>query len=334
MSDPPTPPSPQPLVIVGPTASGKSALALELARRLGSGGLTVEIVNADSMQVYRGMDVGTAKATAEERAEVRHHLLDVVEPSEEFSVAQFVRLAQGALDEIAARGALAIVVGGTGLYVQALVDGLQIPGRFPEVRERFERDPDTVGLHRLLGELDPVAATRIEPGNRRRIVRALEVTVGSGRAFSSYGPGLGEYPRTGFVPVGLEIERDVLTARIRARLEEQVAQGFLAEVQRINEGSMSRTARQALGYRELTEHLEGRVSLEEAVAAAVLRTRQFAVRQIKWFRRDPRIRWLTYGERSEEVAREVVLHWLGPDLPQRVGQWCAPDPGGQPEVAS
>ena len=197
----------RPLVIVGPTAAGKSALAVGLADRFRDRGTAVELINADSMQVYRGMDIGTAKASETERIRIPHHLLDVVEPSEEFSVAEFVRLANDALDDIHARGSLPIIVGGTGLYVQALVDGMRIPGQFPEERASLEANPDTSALYRELMDTDPVAAERIDPNNRRRIVRALEVSRGSGRPFSSYGDGFDSYPETDFVMVGIEMDR-------------------------------------------------------------------------------------------------------------------------------
>ena len=283
------PPGPH-VAIVGTTASGKSALALELARR----DPTIEIVSVDSMQVYRGMDIGTAKPTPAERAEVHHHLIDIADPWDDFTVAWFAREARRAVAEIAARGHRALLVGGTGLYLRAVVDDLQVPGRYPEVRAELEADPDTVGLHRRLRELDPVAAGRMEPTNRRRVIRALEVTLGSGRPFSSYGPGLDVYPPSRFHLVGVRLPHEVVARRIAARYEQQMAAGFLDEVRRLlaHPRGMSRTARQALGYRELIAHLEGGVSLDEALELAVRRTRRFARRQASWFRRDPRIRWL------------------------------------------
>src|SRR5205085_2215985 len=188
---------PRHLALVGPTASGKSALALEVARRLPD----VELVSVDSMQVYRGMDVGTAKPTAAERAEIPHHLLDLADPTENFSVARFQAEAEAAIAAIERRGHRALLVGGTGLYLQAVVDGLRLPGRWPDVRaeleKEVEREPAAVGaMHRRLADADPTAAARIEPGNARRIVRALEVTLGSGQPFSSFGPGLDAYPAT------------------------------------------------------------------------------------------------------------------------------------------
>jgi tRNA dimethylallyltransferase len=284
-------------VLVGPTASGKSSVALALAERRIAAGDPVEIVTVDSMQVYRGMDVGTAKPTAEEQGRVPHHLLDMVDPTEEYSVARFARSARSALDGIDERGARAVLVGGTALYVQAVVDELALPGRFPEVARDVESEPDTAALHERLRSLDPAAASRIEPGNRRRIVRALEVTIGSGRRFSEFGPGLREFGATPFVLAGLRVPREVVGERIAQRYRQQLADGFLDEVARLDRaaaGAWSRTAAQALGYRELLAHLHGECTLDEAIEAAVVRTRQFAVRQIRWFRRDPRITWFDH----------------------------------------
>ncbi|MDQ3642527.1 MAG: tRNA (adenosine(37)-N6)-dimethylallyltransferase MiaA, partial [Actinomycetota bacterium] len=190
------------LVLVGPTASGKSALAMEVARRLDD----VELVSADSMQVYRGMDVGTAKPTPSEQEEVPHHLLDLADPAEDYSVARFQADAAEAIAGIEGRGHRALLVGGTGLYVQAVVDGLALPGEWPELKAELEAQP-VDQLHRRLTRVDPLAASRIEPGNGRRLVRALEVTLGSGRPFSSFGPGLGAYPPTRFRLAGVWLPR-------------------------------------------------------------------------------------------------------------------------------
>ena len=277
-----------PLVIVGPTASGKSEVAMGVARLIGG----AEIVTLDSMQVYRGMDIGTATPTAAEQTEVPHHLIDLVDPSEDFAVAELQARARAVIDEIRGRGGVPVLVGGTGLYVRAVIDELRIPGRYPEVRAELEAEPDTAALHRRLVELDPLAAGRMEPSNRRRIVRALEVTAGSGRLFSSYGPGLGHYPSTPFVQVGLRWDRERLDDRITARYRSQMADGFLDEVAALAVRPMSRTASQALGYKELLRHVQGETTLDEALDLAVVRTRRFARRQERWFRRDPRIHWL------------------------------------------
>jgi tRNA dimethylallyltransferase len=278
------------LAIVGPTASGKSTVAHEVARRLGR----AEIVTVDSMQVYRGMDIGTAKPAPALRAEVPHHLLDVVDPWDEYDVTRFGADVAAALADIAARGATALLVGGTGLYLRAALGEVAAPGQYPDVRAELDAEPDTAALHRRLAQLDPVAAGRMEPSNRRRVVRALEVCVGSGHPFSSYGPGLAVYPPTRVRLFGLRPSRAALDRRIVARYREQLAAGFLDEVRALAAAPrpLSRTAAQALGYRELLDHLAGAGPLDEAVDRAVVRTRQFARRQERWFRRDPRIRWL------------------------------------------
>ena len=295
------------MALVGPTASGKSALALEVARRLGD----VELVSADSMQVYRGMDVGTAKPTASERAEVAHHLLDVADPHEDYSVARFQALAADVIRGIEARGRRALVVGGTGLYVQAVVDGLDLPGEWPGLRAELDGRPPAE-LHRRLTDADPLAASRIEPGNTRRLARALEVTLGSGRPFSSFGPGLGAYPAaTRFRLAGVWLPRAVLGGRIEARYRAQLAAGFVDEVRRLSAvpGGLSRTASRALGYRELLDHLAGSCSLQDAVSAAVRRTREFARRQRAWFRRDPRITWLGSPGNPVDLLPALLGDW-------------------------
>jgi tRNA dimethylallyltransferase len=281
-----------------------------LARRLGD----VELVAVDSMQVYRGMDIGTAKPTAAERAEVPHHLLDVADPAEEWSVTSWVAAAREAVAGIEARGHRALLVGGTGLYLQALVDGLHPPGRYPAVREHLEQEADTAALHRRLAVLDPLAASRMEASNRHRVVRALEVTLGSGRPFSEYGPGMTEFAPTSWRLAGVWLPRPVIAVRIAARLAAMVGGGLVAEVERLRDrpGGMSRTARQALGYREVLTHLEGQVPLAAAVAEADGRTRAFARRQRVWWRRDPRLQW--YGALENPFAV----------LPQLLGEWREP----------
>jgi tRNA dimethylallyltransferase len=277
------------VAIVGTTASGKSSLALTLARRHRD----LELVSIDSMQVYRGMDIGTAKPTVEERAEIPHHLIDLVDPDEDFTVARFQRAFVDALTGIHARSHRAVLVGGTGLYLRAAIDELTIPGQYPETRRALDSEPTDV-LHERLRELDPVGATRMTTTNRRRIVRALEVTIGSGRPFSSFGPGLEAYPPTPFRLVGIALPPDVVADRIAARYRQQIEDGFVEEVRRLvgRPCGLSRTASQALGYKEVASHLAGERTLEEAIDQAVRRTRQFARRQRAWFRRDPRIEWI------------------------------------------
>ncbi len=295
------------LALVGCTASGKSALALELAR----GHPDIELVSVDSMQVYRGMDIGTAKPTAAEQAEVPHHLLDLVDPAEDFTVARYREAFEDVLAGIEARGRRALLVGGTGLYLRAVIDRLELPGEYPEVRRALEAQLDTMALYARLHGLDPVAAGRMEPGNRRRVVRALEVTLGSGRPFSSFGPGLGTYGPTPFALLGIRLPREVIDRRIEERYAAQLDAGFLEEVRHLaaRPGGLSRTAGQALGYRELLAHLEGACELAEAVELAISRTRRFARRQDRWFRRDPRIRWLEppAGDPNPAVLAPAVL---------------------------
>ena len=296
-----------PLVLVGPTASGKSAVAMAIARRRSP---DVELVSVDSMQVYRGMDLGTAKPTAGERHEVRHHMLDLVEPTEDFSVADHQRAVTDALVDIRTRGRRAILVGGTGLYVRAVVDELTIPGQWPDVRAELDAEPDTDALHRRLHDLDPAAASRMEPGNRRRILRALEVTVGSGAPFSSFGPGLDAYPPdVPFHLAGLRVERDILRRRIEERFAAMLDAGLLDEVRGLP-APLSKTASQALGYRELLRHVHDGEPLDACIDEAVRRTRQFARRQEAWFRRDPRIRWYDAdGREIGELAERVLGDW-------------------------
>jgi tRNA dimethylallyltransferase len=296
------------VAIVGCTASGKSRIGLELARRLGD----TEIVSIDSMQVYRGMDIGTAKPTPQEQAEIPHHLIDLVDPWDDFSIAEFQAAYRHVIGGIEDRGKRALLVGGTGLYVQAVVDDIDLPGQFPEARAEIEAEPDTLGLHRRLAELDPTAAARMEPNNRRRVVRALEVTIGSGRPFSSFGPGIEHFPPTSIQLVGLRVERPELDRRIADRYAGQLDAGFLDEVRSLTELArpLSRSASQALGYKELLDHVVGDVPVDEVLETAIIRTRQFARRQERWFRRDPRITWVAAGSDDNPLV-EVLTHLQG-----------------------
>ncbi|MGQ0744173.1 MAG: tRNA (adenosine(37)-N6)-dimethylallyltransferase MiaA [Acidimicrobiales bacterium] len=282
------------MVLVGPTASGKS----DLARWLAAADPGYEIVSADSMALYRGMDIGTAKPTASDRAKVPHHGLDLFEPHEEASLAAWLESVRQALVAIAGRGHRALVVGGTGLYVQALVDGIEVPGTWPEIRAELEAQATgseaLARLHRQLAEADPLAASRMNPTNARRIVRALEVTRGSGRAFSSFGPGLAGYPPSSAPLVGLMPPAQSVSGRLESRLDAQLAEGFIDEVAdlRRRPQALSRTAVQALGYSELGEHLDGHLTLDQARSRILERTRMLVKRQRAWFRRDPRIQWV------------------------------------------
>ncbi len=263
-----------------------------------------EIVAVDAMQVYRGMNIGTAKPTPADRAAVPHHCLDLVAPIDEFTVAEYRAAYDAAVAAIDGRP---LLVAGTGLYLAAAIDRLDVPGQWPDVRRRLDVEPDVGVLWRRLDDLDPVAARRIEPANRRRIVRALEVTVGGGRPFSTYGPGVSAYPPTQTTMIGLRWSRPALAERIERRVATMMEAGLLAEVAGLAPAGFSRTAGQALGYRELLTHLGGRIGLDEAVAEIVVRTRQFAVRQERWFRRDPRVRWVDVDrDPVAEVAPVVV----------------------------
>ena len=298
----------EPIAIVGPTASGKSALALAVAEAVDG----IEIVAVDAMQVYRRMDIGTAKPSASDRAVRRHHGIDLVEPSETFAVPQYVCEYDRALADIGRRGCRALLVAGTGLYLRAAVDRLQTPGEWLEVRAKLDdelaEDPTALAsMYVRLAALDPVAASRIEPANRRRIVRALEVCLGSGRPFSSFGPGLDSYPPSAVVQVGLRWSRPALAERIRGRMQNMIDSGFLDEVRSLSgPGQLSRTASQALGYKELLDHVNGHASLAEAIDTTILRTRQYAVRQERWFRRDPRITWVDVTADPLEAMQIIV----------------------------
>ncbi len=292
------------VALVGATASGKSRLAHELALSRGD----VEIIVLDALTVYRGMDVATAKPTASERAEVAYHLLDLIEPTEEFAVAPYQAGARQAAEALAARGHGALYVGGTGLYARVILDELEIPGRYPQIAADLAERVATQrqALFERLVALDPVAAARIEPSNDRRLVRALEVTLGSGRPFSSYGPGLGTYGHVRVVQVGLRVGLDELDARIEARFRRFLDAGLVEEVARLSARGLSRTARQAVGYREILEHVEHGVDLETCVEAAIAKTRRLARRQLRWFRRDPRIEWFDEPSAALERLDQVL----------------------------
>ena len=264
------------------------------------------------MAVYRHMDIGTTKPPAAERAELHYHLVDLVDPDRQFTVSDFQVAARRALADIAARGRRALLVAGTGLYLRAVVDDLELPGRWPEIAADLERQAEKDGgvaaLHARLAVLDPVAASRTTPTNRRRVVRALEVTVGSGRPFSSFGPGLGTYHEPALPMVGIPFDVASVDAAIARRFRQLLEAGLLDEVRQLSArpAGLSRTARQALGYRELLAHVEEAVPLDEAMAEAVRRTRLFARRQWAWFRRDPRIEWLDPGR---DLLSQLLEHW-------------------------
>jgi tRNA dimethylallyltransferase len=289
---------------VGPTAAGKSELSLSLAHALGG-----EVVNADSMQLYRGMDIGTAKLSRAEQAGIPHHLLDIWPVTQTASVSEYQALARQAIDDIRARGRTPVVVGGSGLYVRAAIDKLQFPGTDPELRASLEDELATVGsatLHARLAALDPAAAAAILPGNGRRIVRALEVIEMSGRPFTATLPDYESvYP---VVQLGVEVPRAVLDQRIAARLSRMWDQGFVDEVRRLERAGLreGRTASRALGYAQVLRFMAGEWTEEEAAAQSVLATRRFVRRQESWFRRDPRVVWLPIGPDLHDRALQAV----------------------------
>jgi len=276
------------VAVVGPTATGKSDLALELALALGG-----EVVNADALQLYRGMDVGTAKLTPDERRGVPHHLLDVLDPLEEASVAAYQELARAAVADCHARGTRVVAVGGSGLYVRALLDHMEFPGTDPDVRARLEERAEAQGarsLHDELARLDPAAAASIGPRNVRRIVRALEVIALTGRAYSATLPRhVYEVPA---VQLGLDCDRAVLDARIAARTQRMLDAGLVAEVEGLLEHGLGRTAARAVGYAQAAALLRGELTPDEARDAITAGTRRLARKQMGWFGRDPRVHWL------------------------------------------
>jgi tRNA dimethylallyltransferase len=316
------------IFLVGPTAVGKSAVALELARLLGADSSAealakAEIVSADSMQVYRGMDIGTGKPTKRERQGVPHHLIDVCEVSEPFDVKRFVDLASRTTTDILARGKTVLLVGGTGLYVRALRRGLfEGPGRNAKLREKLE-SKSTAELFEELQRVDPLTASRIDRHNPRRLVRALEVFYATGKAIAELQRewGVGQASRLSAgaehnrrdacaTDYCLNRERADLYARIERRIDEQIAAGWVDEVRRLLDAGLDRnpTAMQAAGYRELAAHLRGELSLAEAVVLIKARTRQLARRQLTWFRREPDLNFIEIeGEEQPRQTAERLL---------------------------
>jgi tRNA dimethylallyltransferase len=294
--------------VVGPTATGKSDLGVWLARELGG-----EVVNADAMQLYRGMDVGTAKLTAAERQGVPHHLLDVLDVTETASVAAYQRHARACVEELLAAGRVPVVVGGSGLYVSALLDDLEFPGTEPAIRARLEAELAEVGaaaLHERLTGLDPVAAGAILPGNGRRIVRALEVIELTGRPFSASMPKPGP-ARYGTVQIGLDRDAALLDERVERRVDLMFERGLVAEVESLLPRGLreGRTASRALGYQQVLAALDGDGDLAAARADTVRATRRFVRRQRSWFRRDNRITWL---DASRPDLRAAVAELVAP----------------------
>lgn len=298
------------LALVGSTASGKTGAALRIAEALGA-----EILSVDSMLVYRGMDVGTAKPTASERRRVPHHLVDLVEPSQPFSVAAFQAAARRAAEDVRRRGKTSLLVGGSGLYFRAIVDDLEFPGTEAGIRGVLEGEAAVLGadrMHRRLTDLDPVAASKIEPANVRRTVRALEVAAITGRTFSSFAEAWDRYGPERVRAAGVRLGTQDLAARVDARVQEMLAAGWLKEVEALVARGLGGwlTASRAIGYAELARHLAGELSLEDAVQQTVKRTRTLARRQMAWFRRDPRIRWFDVGISGALEATDGIAAYL------------------------
>ncbi|WP_110206631.1 tRNA (adenosine(37)-N6)-dimethylallyltransferase MiaA [Nocardioides daejeonensis] len=295
--------TPPVVAVVGATAAGKTGLSLELAERWGG-----EIVNTDAMQVYRGMDIGTAKLPLDQRRGIPHHLLDLLDIHETASVAEFQGLARAQIDRLRSRGRVPVLVGGSALYTRAVLDRFEFPGTDPVLRARIEAELEQQGsaaLHRRLADLDPQAARGILTSNGRRIVRALEVIELTGRPFSASLPTL-EYAVPRAIQIGVSIDREELLARIEIRVGQMFDDGFVDEVRALAARGLAetRTASRAIGYPEVLAHLDGRLTEAQARERTVIATRRFARRQEQWFRRDPRIHWFEAG--AHDLVEQVL----------------------------
>lgn len=313
---------PELLCIVGPTGSGKSGLAISVALELAKAGIKAEIVNADSMQFYRGMDIGTAKVPVAEREGIEHHMLDWLDISEENTAARYQVEARKVISDLIERGILPIVVGGSMLYIAALINTFEFPGRDEALRAQLEQDLLDLGpaaMHKRLELLDETAASRIEPQNGRRIVRALEIVMITGEPFSASLPDQFE----SFLPVleiGLNSAREHLVERLAQRVKDMWSAGLVDEVKSLEGKGIrdSKTASQAIGYSQALASIDGRLTEEEAIAETILLTQRYARRQMSWFRRDPRIHWFDY--RDEGLLNEVMqLVTSSLQLPGKVG---------------
>lgn len=294
------------ICITGPTASGKTALSIALAQRL-----QTEIISSDSMQIYREMDIGTAKPTAAEQAAVPHHMIDIVDPGEPFSVARYVELADQCAQMLLQTGKIPLVVGGTGLYLDALIEGSAFPGDETDhsIREKYERmarEQGNEAVHACLQQVDPVAAERLHPNNLKRVIRALEVFEQTGLTLDAFNQqNKRPEPKYQAIKIGLcPSDREILYARINQRVDQMLEEGLLEEAERLfREGKLTGTAAQAIGYKELADYFSGNGSLEECVEILKRRTRNYAKRQLTWIKRDPTVFWLTYdaGADFEQV---------------------------------
>jgi len=294
----------QPVVaFVGATATGKTALAIEIAKAVGG-----EIINADSMQFYRGMDIGTAKVTLHERRDVPHHLLDIYDLQVEASVAEFQRLARSTIERLRAHHRVPVLTGGSGLYVRAALDSLEFPPTDPVLRQELTRHAEIRGIESLLTELkevDPTSAQRLQ--DDRRIIRAVEVYRLTGRAFSSYMPQRRYHPMIPpVVQIGLRIDRSQLHERIARRVHQMIKAGWVEEVRQLKAQGLEHapTASRAIGYRQVLAYLANTIGLEEAIESTIVATRKFARRQETWFRADPRVHWI--DPQSQDAVDEIL----------------------------
>jgi tRNA dimethylallyltransferase len=286
------------IIICGATATGKSDLALEVAEKFNG-----EIINADSMQLYRGMDIGTAKLSLDERRGIQHHLLDILDVSEDASVARYQEQARAVVDDIRGRGKAAIVVGGTGLYIKSIIDEMNFPGTDPDIRSRLEGEAESLGTAELFARLriaDPEAAATIEPANTRRIIRALEVIEVTGAPYSANLPSDTSLRYPDAYHFGLSMERSTLAPRIQARVHRMWEQGLVSEVEKlITDGLLlGTTAQRAIGYAQVLSALAGVTTVAGAMEETIVATRQYVRRQETWFKRDQRIQWI-----GEDVSR-------------------------------
>jgi tRNA dimethylallyltransferase len=293
------------IAVVGATASGKSSLAIQIARAIGN----AEIVNADAMQLYRGMDIGTAKLTTEQMGGVSHHLLSVVEPTEELSAVEYRALFDDALEQVSERGNRAVVVGGSTLYLAAALDTLEFAPTDPKLRSELEAESERLGaltMHRRLAKLDPVAAQKIPAANKRRVIRALEVVTLSGNSFASSLPS--PTYRRPTIQIAIDVPRQQLIDRIQLRVNQMWDQGLLAEAERLLKqyGKLSATAAVAIGYQQAIAQLEGRLAQAEAIEETIFLTQRYAKKQRTWFNRDQRINWLDPQRDLLEQALELI----------------------------
>ena len=306
---------PKLIAVVGPTGTGKSDLALHLAEQLVTRGAKAEIVNADSMQLYRGMDIGTAKLSPTERRGIAHHLLDVLTPRDESTAAEYQKKARPQIQEIQANGSVPILVGGSMLYVAAVLNNFDFPGRDEQLRASLESDLDLMGsrkLHQRLEQLDAQAASRIDPANGRRVVRALEIVISTGEPFAAALP---EQPESWqpVLEIGLNSERANLTQRLADRVSKMWHKGLVDEAESLIPHGLrdGKTASRAIGYAQALGQLDGVLTEDEAKAETTMLTQRYARRQMSWFRRDERIQWLDYQDPDYLAkATELALAWL------------------------